>query len=138
MDSAQAVARDGRHRRNRVHARQIAHDEDERRVLRVDERQPLIAPASPRGIQSRIVSVAHHDSRVRLISLTLPVPFPFHAGQYLNVVHPGGVRIPMSIASAPERIPELELHYRPLPGVAEAALMNELLDSGTELSIEGP
>ena len=44
----------------------------------------------------------------------------------------------MSIASAPERIPELELHYRPLPGVAEAALMNELLDAGTEVSIEGP
>lgn len=44
----------------------------------------------------------------------------------------------MSIASAPERIPELELHYRPLAGVAEAELMNELLDGGTELSIEGP
>jgi CDP-4-dehydro-6-deoxyglucose reductase, E3 len=89
-------------------------------------------------VRARIVSVAHHDSGVRLISLALPVPFPFHAGQYLNVVHPGGVRIPMSIASAPERVPELELHYRPLPGVAEAQLMNELLDAGTELSIEGP
>ena len=44
----------------------------------------------------------------------------------------------MSIASAPERVPELELHYRPLPGVAEAALMNELLDANTEVSIEGP
>ena len=89
-------------------------------------------------VRSRIVSVAHHDSGVRLIRLALPVPFSFHAGQYLNVVHPDGVRIPMSIASAPERVPELELHYRPLPGVAEAALMNELLDAGTELSIEGP
>ncbi len=44
----------------------------------------------------------------------------------------------MSIASAPERVPQLELHYRPLPGVADAQLMNELLDTGTELSIEGP
>lgn len=89
-------------------------------------------------VRARIASVAHHDSGVRLISLALPVPFPFHAGQYLNVVHPGGVRIPMSIASAPERIPELELHYRPLPGLPEAQLMNELLDAGVELSIEGP
>jgi CDP-4-dehydro-6-deoxyglucose reductase len=89
-------------------------------------------------VRARIASVAHHDSGVRLVSLTLPAPFPFHAGQYVNVVHPGGVRIPMSIASAPERIPELELHYRPLPGVAEAALMNELLDAGDAMSIEGP
>ncbi len=44
----------------------------------------------------------------------------------------------MSIASAPERVPELELHYRPLPGVAEAALMNELLDKGDAIPIEGP
>lgn len=44
----------------------------------------------------------------------------------------------MSIASAPERVPELELHYRPLPGVAEAALMNELLDKSDAISIEGP
>ena len=37
VDSAQVAARNGRHRRHRVHARQAAHDEDQRRVLRVDE-----------------------------------------------------------------------------------------------------
>jgi CDP-4-dehydro-6-deoxyglucose reductase, E3 len=87
---------------------------------------------------ARIVSVAHHDSGVRRVALTLGSPFPFLAGQYLNVVHPGGVRIPMSIASAPDRLPQLELHYRPLPGAPEAALMNELLDGSQDLSIEGP
>jgi CDP-4-dehydro-6-deoxyglucose reductase len=87
---------------------------------------------------ARIVSIAHHDSGVRLVALTLGAPFPFVAGQYLNVVHPGGVRIPMSIASAPDRLPQLELHYRPLPGAREAALMNELLDGARDLSIEGP
>jgi CDP-4-dehydro-6-deoxyglucose reductase len=44
----------------------------------------------------------------------------------------------MSIASAPDRLPQLELHYRPLPGVPEAALMNELLEGARDLSIEGP
>ncbi len=44
----------------------------------------------------------------------------------------------MSIASASEHLPRLELHYRPLPGVAEAALMNELLQAASELSLEGP
>lgn len=89
-------------------------------------------------VLARIVSIAHHDSGVRLIELSLPAAFPFCAGQYLNVVHPSGVRIPMSIASAPEYLPGLELHYRPLPGVAEAALMNDLLQLPDELPIEGP
>ena len=89
-------------------------------------------------VPARIASIAHHDSGVRLITLSLTAPFPFQAGQYLNVVHPGGVQIPMSIASASEHLPRLELHYRPLPGVAEAALMNELLQDATDLSIEGP
>jgi CDP-4-dehydro-6-deoxyglucose reductase len=89
-------------------------------------------------VRARIASIAHHGSGVRLITLTLPAPFPFHAGQYLNVVHPSGVRIPMSIASAPERVPDLELHYRPLSGVAEAVLMDQLLEEGDAISIEGP
>ena len=88
---------------------------------------------------ARIESIARHDSGVRLISLTTVAPFAFDAGQYLNVVHPSGARIPMSIASAPERLPRLELHFRPLPGIADAALMLELVDrDATELSIEGP
>jgi CDP-4-dehydro-6-deoxyglucose reductase, E3 len=94
------------------------------------------------GARARIVSIAHHDSGVRLVTLTLAAPFPFLAGQYLNVVHPGGARIPMSIASPPDRLPQLELHFRPLPGVPDAALMNELLaewpDTSRELQLDGP
>jgi len=45
----------------------------------------------------------------------------------------------MSIASAPERLPRLDLHFRPLPGVEAAALMQQLLEHRTrELTIEGP
>lgn len=87
---------------------------------------------------ARIDSIAHHDSGVRLITLTPAYSFRFLAGQYVNVVHPSGIRIPMSIASAPDHLPRLELHYRPLPGVPEAALMNELLDGARALSIDGP
>jgi len=88
---------------------------------------------------ARIVSIARLDSDVRLVSLALASPFAFDAGQYLKVVHPSGARIPMSIASAPQRLPRLDLHFRPLPGVADAALMLELVDGdATELSIEGP
>lgn len=93
-------------------------------------------------VQAHLASIAHHHSGVSQISLTLPSDFQFHAGQYLNVVHRSGARIPMSIASAPELLPRLELHYRPLPGVPEAALMNELLvaaaNGSHDLLIEGP
>ncbi len=48
----------------------------------------------------------------------------------------------MSIASAPERLPHLELHFRALPGVSEAALMEEILagvaDGSRDITIEGP
>jgi CDP-4-dehydro-6-deoxyglucose reductase, E3 len=88
---------------------------------------------------ARIASIARHDSGVRLISLVLESPFAFRAGQYLYVVHPDGARIPMSIASAPERLPLLDLHFRPLPGVAEAASMLQLLERSHEaLALDGP
>lgn len=64
-------------------------------------------------------------------------PFSFSAGQYLQVVHPDGT-IPMSVASGPHRLPEFTLHYRSTPGVAEAALMDELLASGEALKFQGP
>ena len=48
----------------------------------------------------------------------------------------------MSIASAPERLPQLELHFRPLPGVPEAQLMDEILldtaDGSRDITIDGP
>jgi NAD(P)H-flavin reductase len=48
----------------------------------------------------------------------------------------------MSIASAPERLPDLELHFRALPGVSEAALMEEILagvaDGSRDIEIDGP
>src|SRR4029450_4095588 len=67
----------------------------------------------------------------------LDTPFSFVAGQYLFIVHPSGRRIPFSIASSPHRLPELELHFRPLPGNEEAALMTELLDADA-LALDGP
>ena len=44
----------------------------------------------------------------------------------------------MSIASAPERLPQVELHFRGMPGVPEAQLMAEILDGAPDVHIEGP
>jgi CDP-4-dehydro-6-deoxyglucose reductase len=90
---------------------------------------------------AHVTSITHHESGVRRIKLALTREFRHRPGQYLNVVHPDGGLIPLSIASAPERLPELELHYRPTPGVIQSDLMNDLLartDASTEWRVDGP
>lgn len=75
---------------------------------------------------------------VHVIQLTADAPgFRFEAGQYVNVVHPGGERIPFSIATPPHLLPELELHFQPTPGHPQSRLMEELLTAG-HLKFEGP
>ncbi len=61
----------------------------------------------------------------------------FAAGQYLTVVHPGGTAIPFSIASPPEWLPRIQLHYKPTSGHPHSVLMAELEDA-PELEIELP
>ena len=46
--------------------------------------------------------------------------------------------LPLSIGSAPERLPNLTLYYRSTPEQAEAAALDELLRTSTELSLTGP
>lgn len=64
--------------------------------------------------------------------------FLFSAGQYLEVVHPSGRSIPLSIASSPLRLPELEIHYRSTSGAQEAADMDALLAAGEAFTLRGP
>lgn len=80
---------------------------------------------------------ARSGAPVQRIVLEVPAGFRFQAGQYLTVLHPDGP-VPLSIASAPRRLPELHLHYRSTPGVAEAARMDELLERAGSLTLQGP
>ncbi|XOV83933.1 MAG: hypothetical protein ACFHXK_02220 [bacterium] len=84
------------------------------------------------SIAADIVSIS--GDPVRRIRLHIKQAFDFHSGQYLNIIAPDGTLIPMSIASAPERLPELELHYRPVTGASEADTLNVLLE-GKRLSV---
>ena len=80
-------------------------------------------------------SIEHIDhGPVARVLLRVAPDYSFHAGQYLLVHGPGQVDIPLSIASAPSRLPHLSLHFKPTPGLAESAAMQQAL-SGTELSI---
>ena len=74
---------------------------------------------------------------VQRLTLEMPADFAFEAGQYVEVIHPEG-SIPLSIASGPRQLPELHLHYRATPGVAEAHWMDELLASSQTFDIRGP
>jgi CDP-4-dehydro-6-deoxyglucose reductase len=75
---------------------------------------------------------------VQEIVLHVEPTFDFAAGQYLEILLPQGARIPLSIASGPHRLPEVHLHYRSTPGVAEAALFDELLETSESLDVAGP
>jgi CDP-4-dehydro-6-deoxyglucose reductase, E3 len=81
--------------------------------------------------------VARTGEPVQRIVLEMPERFRFRAGQYLTVQHPGG-GIPLSIASAPRRLPLLHLHYRSTPGNPDAARLDGLLERGEPLAVSGP
>lgn len=73
----------------------------------------------------------------QLIDLELTESVDFAAGQYLTISHPSGEAIPFSIASPPEWLPRLQLHYKPTPGHRHTDLMGEL-DDRSELELELP
>ena len=74
------------------------------------------------------------------VFLRLPVveDFRFRAGQYLDVMLPGGRRRSFSIASPPHDAGLIELHVRRVSGGAFTVQVFETLAPGTLLRIEGP
>lgn len=93
----------------------------------------MTASAAILNIERRALAA---DPPIQILTLELTEPFAFAAGQYLTVQHPDGTEIPLSIASPPELLPVLHLHYRSTPGLAEASRMDELLE-GTRLTLAG-
>ncbi|MCZ6641604.1 MAG: hypothetical protein O7F71_08510 [Gammaproteobacteria bacterium] len=90
-------------------------------------------------------SIAHlvstTNTLVQKLTLRVSTTFHFQAGQYLKIAHPSGELIPLSIATAPYRLPELDLHYQST-AAPEATLMDEMLEASKrgscEFSICGP
>lgn len=61
------------------------------------------------------------------ILLKVPSTYTFAAGQYLTVHHADGIEIPMSIASSPLMLPNLELHFQPTQGDPTSEAMDQCL-----------
>ncbi len=93
-----------------------------------------MARATIRGVSAGAV----HVIELTLDQETSPNAFNFAPGQYTSVVHPDGSFIPFSIASSPHRLPELELHFQPVPNAPEAELMMSLLTVGNTLELTPP
>lgn len=94
------------------------------------------------ALQADIVSIETRpmavEPPVQLVRLRLNEPFSFRAGQYLEVLVDPSNRIPLSIASPPGTLPELQLHYRSTPLLKEAQLLDQLLAVAETLTIAGP
>jgi CDP-4-dehydro-6-deoxyglucose reductase, E3 len=79
-----------------------------------------------------------HDVMGLYLRLPVAEAFPFEAGQYIDVMLPGGRRRSFSIASPPHDSRLLELHVR---RVAGGEFSSPLFDAGARsalLNIEGP
>ena len=84
-----------------------------------------------------IKSIAPYSNGTRRIILELPEPVEFYAGQYLQLVLPND-KFPFSIANAPYKKEELELHIRPTPDSNDSDDIEALLDFSNHLEIEIP
>lgn len=85
----------------------------------------------------RCERVSHDVMRVEL-RLPLAESFDFQAGQYLDVLLPGGRRRSFSIASPPGSAPLLELHVRRVPGGEFTEQIFTRPAQGRLLDIQGP
>lgn len=62
----------------------------------------------------------------------------FKAGQYLEIILPGGRGCPFSIANAPSASSFIELHIRPTPASGDSRLIDKLISSAREIEIDIP
>ncbi|NLO80982.1 MAG: CDP-6-deoxy-delta-3,4-glucoseen reductase [Xanthomonadaceae bacterium] len=94
----------------------------------------------PRKLPVRVVEIADlsHDVRRLLLKPPANLRMPFFAGQYIDILLPGGKRRGFSLANAPHDDECLELHVRLVPGGQFTKYVFTELREGTLLRIEGP
>lgn len=109
--------------------------------LEVDIALPISsADTTIRRLPARIEHCEALSHDVLRVMLRLPIveDFAFQAGQYLDVILPGGRRRAFSIASAPGSAPLLELHVRRVCGGEFTGPLFDGTLRSRLLNIEGP
>jgi len=89
---------------------------------------------------TRVIEKTRLAEDVMRLRLKLPAAkrMLFLAGQYVDIIQPGGVRRAFSIASPSYQDHELELHLRHVPGGDFTGFVFDQLSVGAILRVEGP
>jgi CDP-4-dehydro-6-deoxyglucose reductase len=93
-----------------------------------------------RLLPARVIEKTLLASNVMRLTLRLPKAqrLQFLAGQYVDILLPGGIRRAFSIASPPQREDELELHIRHVEGGDFTGWVFDELKEKDILRLEGP
>ncbi len=91
--------------------------------------------AEPVRVNARIEAVKPLGAGVREIRLRAGRAPRFLPGQYLQIRYGSDSWIPFSIASSPDELPYLTLHYLAQPGADDAARMDAILESETQVEL---
>lgn len=91
--------------------------------------------SGPVRVNARIEAVKPLGAGVREIHLHASAAPHFLPGQYLQIVHGADSVIPFSIASAPDELPRLTLHYLAQAGAEDAARMDSILETETHVDV---
>jgi len=99
-----------------------------------------LAPIARKVFKAKVWQVSRPIADVAVIRLRLPIGqrVIFSAGQYLRVLMPGGDSRNYSMANAPHRNDEIELHIRQVPGGMFSQRILPNLAKGSSLEIELP
>ena len=94
----------------------------------------------PRTWRAKVVSMAKAADDVMIVHLDIEgdEPILYYAGQYLDVVLPGGARRSFSFASAPDGSRRIEMQIRRVPGGRFTTQVFESMRIGDVLDVEGP
>lgn len=94
----------------------------------------------PRKLPARVVEITElsHDVRRLLLRPPANLRMPFFAGQYIDILLPGGRRRGFSLANAPHDDEFLELHVRLVAGGQFTKHVFSDMQEGALLRLEGP
>ncbi|MCC5888838.1 MAG: hypothetical protein JJT88_20555 [Gammaproteobacteria bacterium] len=91
--------------------------------------------AEPVRVSARIEAVTPLGAGVRAIRLQAPAAPRFLPGQYLQIIDGVDSFIPFSIASSPDELPQITLHYLAQTGADDAARMDVILETQSSVDL---
>lgn len=89
-------------------------------------------------VTARVVGRELLNADILRLRLLPEMPFPYRAGQFVQLHREDGLVRSYSLASLPDETEELELHVRRLPGGAMSEWLHQDVQVGDSLTVAGP